>query len=135
MAAAPATDPIKVAVATPVPTVRRTAAKPREAEPATATLAAANPPPHASYAAAYAPPPSPVYAPIVSAFASQKPSQPARAPVMQRASAGLSEATYSSAPYNAPAPYVGSALGMAHGALAAPVPVGGAAELGSSYGR
>jgi hypothetical protein len=58
-----------------------------------------------------------VYAPVVQAFASQNAPQSIRPPMVQQASAGLSQ------PYNPPAPFVGSALGMARTNLAAPVPV------------
>jgi hypothetical protein len=59
----------------------------------------------------------PVYAPILPAFASQMPRQAIHAPMVQQAAAEMS---------SEPAPYVGSALGMAHTTLAAPVPVSSA---------
>ena len=79
----------------PKPPLQMAAAKPREPEPVYHQ----------------------VYAPVVQAFASQNQQQPIRPPMMQQASAGLPQ------PYNPPAPFVGSALGMAHSNLAAPVPV------------
>ena len=58
-----------------------------------------------------------VYAPVVQAFASPNSQQPIRPPTYQQASVGLPQ------PYNPPAPFIGSALGMARSNLAAPVPV------------
>jgi hypothetical protein len=62
----------------------------------------------------------PVYAPVVQAFASQQPVQPIHRPSVQQAAAGLQ-----AAPYPVPAPFVGSALGMARTQLPPPVPVAG----------
>ena len=56
-----------------------------------------------------------VYAPVMQAFASPNPQQPIRPPTYQQASVSQS--------YSPPAPFVGSALGMARTSLAAPVPV------------
>jgi hypothetical protein len=87
--------PLMVQAKPPARPVQMAAAKPREPEPVY----------------------HPVYAPVVQAFASQSP-QVIRPPMMQQAAAGLPQS------YGEPAPYVGSALGMAGRTLAAPVPVG-----------
>ncbi|MEJ1975168.1 MAG: hypothetical protein WDN49_03020 [Acetobacteraceae bacterium] len=59
----------------------------------------------------------PLYAPVMSAFASGAQAQAIHAPTVQRTAAGLGETE---------APFVGSALGMARTPLAAPVPISAA---------
>jgi hypothetical protein len=92
------------------------AAKPREPEPAQVATAA-----RPSYAPA---PARQLFAPVMPAFAPTP--VVVHAPTVQVASA-------TSAPQ--PAPFVGSALGMTHSYLAAPVPMGSATALGYATGR
>ena len=108
----PATPPLLMAAAHVAPKPHLLFTKPREAEPApvVATAPAAAPRPYyASVMPAYAP------APVI------------HAPTVQVASAV--------APTPPPAPYVGSALGMARTMLSAPVPVASAATLGYASSR
>ena len=116
----PAAASAVVAAVAPVP---RRIGKPHE-ELAATSVKMAVPPVRPSYASDS----SALYAPVVPAFASQKPAQPIYPATMQHASAGLPEAP-------GYAPYVGSALGMAHATLAPPVPVSSATDLGASSGR
>ena len=131
----PATPPPPIVAAVrpaPAPTsdvarlqVAAVAPPPHKTVPTVVKLAAAAPALHP----AYAPDSSAVYAPILPAFASQKPAQPIHPATVQHASVGMPDA------YASATPFVGSALGMAHATMAAPVPVSSATELGSSYGR
>lgn len=114
--AAVAAPVVKTQVAAVTPPVHRVT-KPHD-EPASMVKVASQP-----LRPSYAHDAGVVYAPILPAFASQAPPPAPRAPTMQRASAGLPDA---------PAPYVGSALGMARTGLAAPVPM---SDAGASYGR
>jgi hypothetical protein len=93
--------PLMVQAKPPARPVQMAAAKPREPEPVY----------------------HPVYAPVVQAFAAQAP-QAIRPPLMRQASAGLPQSSYGNQSYGEPAPFVGSALGMAGRTLAPPVPVG-----------
>jgi cell division protein FtsL len=103
------TAPLVVQAAPAAPAVQLAAARP-PAPPKPVRLAAAKPVEHEPVG-------HPVYAPILPAFASQMPRQPIHAPMVQQAAAQMG---------SEPAPYVGSALGMAHTMLAAPVPVSSA---------
>jgi hypothetical protein len=97
--------PVQLAAARPKPHVM---AKPRETEPAVAAI----------------PAPRPYYAPMMPAYAPTP--VVIHAPTVQTASA--MEQTQ-------PAPFVGSALGMARSMLAAPVPVASAASMGYANAR
>jgi hypothetical protein len=106
------------------------AARPAAAEPApqspSVQMAAARPAVHRppvrkparqeeQLAAAETPRPyRPLYAPVMSAFASGAAAQAIHPPTLQRTAAGFTEPA---------SPYVGSALGMAGSTLAAPVPI------------
>ncbi len=100
--ATPAAPAVQLAAAHPLPA-------PAPPKPAPVRVAAAKPPERETVRQQH-----PVYAPILPAFASPVPRQPIHAPMVQQAAAEMS---------SEPAPYVGSALGMAHSTLAAPVPV------------
>ncbi len=106
--AAPKPAP-EMAIATPRPaTLQVAATRPIVRRPA---VRRASP---EQVAAAETPHPyRPLYAPVLSAFASGASAQAIHAPTVQRTAVG----------FEAPAPYVGSSLGMAAGALAAPVPI------------
>jgi hypothetical protein len=134
--AAPPRIPASASLADPVDPPLPAAEKPKTATPLASARPAAKPAPHAVAAAKprerdeehtqvmAAAEPRPFYAPVMPAY-SPTPAA-VHAPTVQIASA--------MAP--APAtPFVGSALGMAHSYLAAPVPVASAAALGYASGR
>ena len=100
--------PVQLAAARPKPAPHVLAAKPREPEPMVAA----------------APAPRPYYAPVMPAYAPTP--YAIHAPTLQTASAMVQPQ---------PAPFVGSALGMARSMLAAPVPVASNASMGYSNGR
>ena len=124
LAPAPAAPVQTVAMAVPVPS-------PIHAAPVQLAVARPKPAPHVPAKAretepvlAATPAPRPYYAPVMPAYA---PTQVViHAPTVQRASA---------IEQPEPAPFVGSALGMARSMLAAPVPVASAASMGYSNAR
>ncbi len=94
---------LQMAAAHPLPAPRRLPARRRPDE--TQLAAAETPRPY-----------RPLYAPVMSAFASGASAQAVHPPTVQRAAAGFTEPAQ---------PYVGSALGMAGNTMAPPVPIRG----------